>query len=90
MQQKWLCGGPVPTVLVVGVVVIHSAAGLILLCGRFPCQEAPAWLPAHQPHLSSPHRLPTAHTLPLGVGGEDMLAGMPRIHLAGAVVPTPR
>lgn len=64
----WLCQ-------VVGGVVIHSAASLILLWGGFPCQEAPAWPPAHQPHLAPAYRRPTAHALALRVGGESRLAG---------------
>lgn len=65
----WLCR-------VVGGVVIHSAASLILLWGGFPCQEAPAWPPAHQPHLAPAYRRPTAHALALRVGGESRLAGL--------------
>lgn len=61
---------------VVGGVVIHSAASLILLWGGFPCQEAPAWPPAHQPHLAPAYRRPTAHALALRVGGESKLAGL--------------
>lgn len=61
---------------VVGGVVIHSAASLILLWGGFPCQEAPAWPPAHQPHLAPAYRRPTAHALALRVGGESRLAGL--------------
>ncbi|KAL1265809.1 hypothetical protein QQF64_003836 [Cirrhinus molitorella] len=49
-------------VSVVGVVVIHAVASLILLCGWLPCQEAPAWPPAHQPHLAPSHSYPAAHT----------------------------
>lgn len=60
----------------VGGVVIHSAASLILLWGGFPCQEAPAWPPAHQPHLAPAYRRPTAHALALRVGGESKLAGL--------------
>lgn len=65
----WLCQ-------VVGGVVIHSAASLILLWGGFPCQEAPAWPPAHQPHLAPAYWRPTAHALALRVGGESRLAGL--------------
>lgn len=56
--------------------MIHSAASLILLWGGFPCQEAPAWPPAHQPHLAPAYRRPAAHALPLRVGGESRLAGL--------------
>lgn len=67
--RRWLFQG-------VGGVVIHSAASLILLWGGFPCQEAPAWPPAHQPHLAPAYRRPTAHALALRVGGESKLAGL--------------
>lgn len=67
--RLWLCQ-------VVGEVVIHSAASLILLWGGFLCQEAPAWPPAHQPHLAPAYRRPTAHALALRVGGESRLAGL--------------
>ena len=69
LARCWLCQ-------VVGGVVIHSAASLILLWGGFPCQEAPAWPPAHQPHLAPAYRRPTAHALALRVGGESRLAGL--------------
>lgn len=69
LAGRWLCQ-------VVGGVVIHSAASLILLWGGFPCQEAPAWPPAHQPHLAPAYRRPTAHALALRVGGESRLAGL--------------
>lgn len=69
LAWRWLCQ-------VVGGVVIHSAASLILLWGGFPCQEAPAWPPAHQPHLAPAYRRPTAHALALRVGGESRLAGL--------------
>lgn len=69
LAWRWLCQ-------VVGGVVIHSAASLILLWGGFPCQEAPAWPPAHQPHLAPAYRRPTAHALALRVGGESKLAGL--------------
>ncbi|MEQ2170766.1 hypothetical protein GOODEAATRI_003682 [Goodea atripinnis] len=39
-------------------------------------QEAPAWPPAHQPHLAPAYRHPTAHALALRVGGESKLAGL--------------
>lgn len=68
----WLCQ-------VVGGVVSHSAAGLILLWGGFLCQEAPAWPPAHQPHLAPAYWHPTTHALPLRVG-ERRLAALARIH----------
>lgn len=69
LARHWLCQ-------VVGGVVNHSAASLILLCGGFPCQEAPAWPPAHQPHLAPAYWRPTAHALVLRVGGESRLAGL--------------
>ena len=69
LARRWLSQ-------VVGGVVIHSAASLILLWGGFPCQEAPAWPPAHQPHLAPAYRRPTAHALALRVGGESRLAGL--------------
>lgn len=43
---------------------------------RVPCQEAPAWPPAHQPHLVAAYWRPTAHALALRVGGESRLAGL--------------
>lgn len=49
-------------VSVVGVVVIHAVASLILLCGWLSCQEAPAWPPAHQPHLAPSHSYHAAHS----------------------------
>lgn len=75
-SQKWLHAGPRWLCQVVGGVVIHSAASLILLWGGFPCQEAPAWPSAHQPHLAPAYRRPTAHALALRVGGESRLAGL--------------
>lgn len=69
LARHWLCQ-------VVGGVVIHSAASLILLCGGFPCQEAPTWPSAHQPHLAPAYWRPSAHALVLRVGGESRLAGL--------------
>ncbi|MED6292718.1 hypothetical protein CHARACLAT_003214 [Characodon lateralis] len=54
------------------------------ICDNFPYykeagsgwKEAPAWPPAHQPHLAPTHRHPTAHALALRVGGESKLAGL--------------
>lgn len=51
-------------------------ASLIRLWGRFPCQEAPAWPPAHQHHLAPTYWRPTAHALALRVGGESKLADL--------------
>lgn len=86
-EHKWLHAGPCFHCQVVGEVVIHLAASLILLWGGFPCQEAPAWPPAHQPYLAPAYWRPTAHALALRVGGRAGWQALAQIHFGKSCCP---
>lgn len=86
-EHKWLHSGPCFHCQVVGEVVIHLAASLILLWGGFPCQEAPAWPPAHQPYLAPAYWRPTAHALALRVGGRAGWQALAQIHFGKSCCP---
>lgn len=86
-EHKWLHAGPCFHCQVVGEVVIHLAASLILLWGGFPCQEAPAWPPAHQPYLAAAYWRPTAHALALRVGGRAGWQALAQIHFGKSCCP---
>lgn len=87
VEPKWLHAGPCFHCQAVGEVVIHLAASLILLWGGFPCQEAPAWPPAHQPYLAPAYWRPTAHALALRVGGRAGWQALAQIHFGKSCCP---